>query len=328
MHRSFGTIALLAACLAPSHGPAQAALLTFERLAVASPDVALIVGEITDAVSDGRRIVVASEREGRLVVLSPQLTVQARIGRRGSGPGEFRELRAVRRGADGSVLALDRALRRLYRYGWVGDSLRLQQSTPLPLDPYDVVPLADGTVWILGPHAGARLHRIGADGRVLESRWPQPGSGSTAVAEQLAQDGWLQRTADGFLVVSPYVAGVITVPDRASASTRIDSLPGFQATTVEPYRNGVTVRSGPAGASAPMRPVRLVGDRWLVQAAVVARQDGGDERPMQWMRTSTAMAWQGPQRADYRVFPLTDGELLVQYDDDTGTLVRARVRAR
>lgn len=275
--------------------------------------------------SDGRRIVVASEREGRLVVLSPSLAVRSRVGRRGAGPGEFRELRAVRLAPDGTVLALDRALRRLYRYTWAGDTLRLQQSTALPVDPYDIQPLPDGTVWVLGPHAGAHLHRIAANGRVLESRWPFAAGGSAAVVEQLAQDGWLQRASDGLLVVSPYVPATVFVPDRADAPPRIDSLPGFFATTVEPFRDGVTVRSGPEGASAPMRPIQLGGDRWLVQATVVARQDGGDDRPMQWRRSRSSDRWPGPQRAAYRLHPLGDGEVLVQYDDDAGTLVRARL---
>jgi len=283
------------------------------------------VGEITDAVSDGRRIVVASEREGRLVVLSLSLGVLSHVGRRGAGPGEFRELRALRIAPDGTVMALDRALRRLYRYTWSGDTLRLQQSTALPVDPYDIQPLADGTVWVLGPHAGARLHRIAADGRVLESRWTRTAGNSVAVAEQLAQDGWLHRATDGFLVVSPYVPATVFVPDRAGAPIRIDSLPGFYATTVEPFRNGVTVRSGPEGASAPARPIQMSGDRWLMQAGVVARQDGGDERHMQWRRSRSSDRWQGPLRADYRLHLLHNGEVLVQYDDDAGTLVRARL---
>lgn len=321
-------VAVFALGLASKSTSGQSGPLNLQRLATASANVALMVGEVTDAVSDGRRVVIASEREGRLVVLSPSLSVRSRVGRRGSGPGEFRELRAVRLAPDGSVLALDRALRRISRFTWVGDSLRLTQTIGLSVDPYDLLALDDGSVWVLGPYAGSRLHRIAADGRVIESRWPLASNGPTAVVEQLAQDGWLARDRNDLIVASPYSPATISVPERDGAPIRLDSLPGFYATIVEPYRNGVTVRSGPEGASSPIRPFRLPGEQWLAQATVIARQDGGDERPMQWRRSSKSSRWIGPQRVDYRAFALGNGEVLVQFEDDAGTLVRGKLVER
>jgi hypothetical protein len=319
-------VSTIAACLVFTPLPGHAQPIALQRLAVAAPEVALSVGEITDAVADGTRIVVASERDGRLLVLSPDLTIRSRAGRRGSGPGEFRELRAVRRTPDGRVQALDRALRRLYRYRWERDSLRLEKTIALPLDAYDFIPLADGGAWVLGPHAGARLHRIAADGRVLESRWPLPTGAPTAIGVQLAQDGWMEWNDDSFLVVSPYVAGTLTVPERKNAPTQVDSLTGFRAVTVEPFRGGVTVSSGPKGACAPLRPARLPDGRWLVQATVASRMDGGDERPLQWASARATIKWLGPQVADYRLLPLSNGEVLVQYEDDNGTIARAKLQ--
>jgi hypothetical protein len=320
--RSLRVAALLATAFAPTL-MAQPSPLIVTKTAVASADVALTIGEISDVAFDGRHLVVASEREGRLVVLTPSLRILSRVGRRGSGPGEYRELRAVRV-AGGKVFALDRALRRLYQYQWLGDSLRLEAAIKLPLDPYDFIPSGGGEYWVLGPHGGSRLHRVSADGRILQSLWPLP-SGAPAVAEQLAQDGWMERVPGGFLIVSPYSAATTYVSDVPLGEIQVDSLSGFQPTTVEGFRDGVTVRSGPAGASTPTRPVVLPQAMVLVQAAVVARQDGGDDRPQSWLRAKSSRRWQGPMRTDSRLFPMQSNTMLAQYQDDEGTIALVKV---
>jgi hypothetical protein len=302
---------------------AQPSSLLVRKLAVAAADVALTIGEISDVAFDGRRLVVASERDGRLVVLSPSLRILSRIGRRGSGPGEYRELRALRVAGE-KVIALDRALRRLYQYQWLGDSLRLEAAIKLPLDPYDFIPSGGGEYWILGPHGGSRLHRVSADGRILQSLWPLP-VGAPAVAEQLAQDGWMERVPGGFLIVSPYSAATTYVSEVPLGGVQVDSLIGFQPTTVEGFRDGVTVRSGPAGASMPTRPVVLPQAMVLVQAAVVARQDGGDDRPQSWLRSKSSRRWQGPMRTDSRLFSMQGNTMLAQYQDDEGTIALVKV---
>jgi hypothetical protein len=135
----------------------------------------------------------------------------------------------------------------------------------------------------------------------------------------------MQRVPGGFLIVSPYSAATTFVSEAHGGGTQVDSLIGFQPTTVEEFRDGVTVRSGPAGASIPTRPVVLPQAMVLVQAAVVARQDGGDDRPQSWLRPESSRRWQGPMRTDSRLFSIERNTMLAQYQNDEGTIALVTV---
>lgn len=81
-----------------------------------SPEAVHFTSVTSLAASSDGTVYVADWYEGRITVLTPQLELEAQLGRRGSGPGEFRGLRSVQVVRGDSLLIYDSGLGRISLY--------------------------------------------------------------------------------------------------------------------------------------------------------------------------------------------------------------------
>jgi hypothetical protein len=291
---------------------------------VAPPAVSRSLGYLVDAAENNQHLYVISRRVPGVAVLSPMLRLLRQVGARGRSIGQYVEAKAVRIAPDNRVLVLDTYLRRIYAYAVRRDSLDLEYTIPLPGEMNDFVPNGDGSVWAIGPYGGKRLHRIRADGRVVESYWALDTGRSAELQHLLAKAYVLSPQFDGLLAASIWFPQTEWIRPPASAPRKVP-LVGFRPVVARDIPGGYAISSGPAGATYPIRPVRLSDNSVLLQAAVLNRTDGGDVRTLQWVQSAQDRAWHGPARAPYRLLGLSGDRALVQHHDSDGTIGLVRL---
>ena len=110
-------LALTAACSGPGDrtpGDGEAVVFSLHELARTAPDVEF--GGISDIDVDSRGRVYVGDSGGEVWVLGPDLHPERRVGRRGSGPGEFRSVGTVRVVARDSLYVYDPDIQRFSVY--------------------------------------------------------------------------------------------------------------------------------------------------------------------------------------------------------------------
>lgn len=101
-------------------------------------------------------------------------TLRERVGRPGSGPGEFRAASDLAVTPDGYLAVVDQATRELSVYRVGSDALEYAHKHQLPFLPRQVCAAA-GRLFILGLHDSFALHEVTLAGRIRRSFGTVPG---------------------------------------------------------------------------------------------------------------------------------------------------------
>lgn len=157
----------------PHTGPAQepsgpadfAALRDVAIVGAAEGTGEDIFGLVQDGVrlEDGWAVLLDSRALG-LVLVDPSGRVRHRVGGRGSGPGEFRELRVLQRASAG-VAVLDNGNRRYSEYRVAADTLALVRELPVEIIADDFCLLGE-ELFLLSAQNGRLVEVVGPDGRL------------------------------------------------------------------------------------------------------------------------------------------------------------------
>lgn len=130
----------------------------------------LVFGEIVDIAIDVHGRILALDRQmNQLRVLDTSGNVVQRLGRAGSGPGEYRRPTAVLANGQGRVYVADVA-RRIQVYEQEGDSLEFARTTQLTVGPLDLCGV-DQEFVVVAPSATlpTALHMFDRTGAALRS---------------------------------------------------------------------------------------------------------------------------------------------------------------
>lgn len=303
---------------------AQSADAHFRRL---TPQPASdLLDDIIDIGADSSgRVYVADGKRGRILILDRVLQAIAAVGRKGSGPGEFREIRAVR-GTTNGVLVADRVLRRITTYEWKGTEVVLQRSLTLDFEPYDVCPYATGQLLVLGRRQGYRLHVVDiTTGKVVMSGARFPANISLSLSDNVIEGG-IACAGEGRtgLLTSTYLPGFDLVNLTTLQVVRTDTLRPVRLLTIEDTGNRQSFSSGPQGYHAPERAFYHAG-QWIVQARTVARQDhvSGDSVLM-FVRSADGRPSGYSLRAG-RLFPISLDTAIVAIEDMEFTMKKVGI---
>jgi hypothetical protein len=257
--------------------PAAAQQIRLEPIARTTSSQLHDVGIVADAAMDSNgRVYILDPSVPRVVITDAHLRSLGHFGRRGSGPGEFRDPVSLGVVAGGEVAVLDRALGRitLFEIERSGASARPVRTIPLDFGSEWMCALPGGNFLIYGLHGGQRLHVVGADGRVLRSFAPaEPGLSPMALSLLTRGRMACDPRRDEVLVSSRFLPSVETYRISTGVSTWNGRLEPFRATTVSDAGAQVTIASGPSGVSLVSNVVG-VGDYFVFQAHYDSRTDG------------------------------------------------------
>jgi hypothetical protein len=271
------------------------------------------IATVTDVDADARgRVYVADGRTGSIHVLDGRLRETAVVGRRGTRPGEYRELQAVRVIDSATFVAVERINRHLNVYRWNGGVPQLAASISVPFDPYDACPLPGGRFLVLGLHENHRLHEIDSRGKVVESRAPFDAGVAPVVAEHVVE-GRMACTPDRDVVLtSAWLPRVEFFGDwgRIARDTRF--LTPIRVMSVKSDSTGrrFSSRSGREGYHSPGRALPI-GDLRMIGARVTARMDGVGGDSVRWYGYDRSRALARYVEAEGRVFPIGAGKALL-----------------
>jgi hypothetical protein len=125
----------------------------------------VMFGAITDAALDSKgRLYVADGRLLDIRRFEPDSNMSARVGRPGSGPGEFKHMERIEHDRDSLLYAVDMGHRRLTVYNTL-DSLTIVREIRLPLLASDLC-VTRRRIFLSGVHAQNTIVEIDVDGRV------------------------------------------------------------------------------------------------------------------------------------------------------------------
>lgn len=232
---------------------------------------------VSDAARDSAgRLYVIDGLTPRIVAFNSRLEPTAATGRRGGGPGEFREPIALAVVRPGRVAVLDRALRRLSFFDLHEGSSRMERagSIALRMPTEGLCVLGEGQYLIYGFVEGRRLHVIDSVGRAGRSFAPVY-AGLSSMAAELASAGRMSCdiAADEVVLTSRFLP--IVEAFRLSTGERLwtDTLRPFRPLELTDEGGRVTIASGPSGYSV-VRSVFHAQGLLIIQAFYDARTDG------------------------------------------------------
>ncbi len=320
--RRIAVVAALAAGSASGAGLNAQQVIRLEQIARATSDRLLNeLGVVADAVADPQgRVFILDETGPRIVVTDSHLRPLGYFGRRGSGPGEFREPVSIGILADGRVAVLDRALRRVtilaVRQG--GRSLVPERTVETRIASESMCVLADDKLLVYGFSGAARLHVFDLDGRQLRSFAPGDSTRSP-MARQLLAKGRIacDQTQDEVLVSSRFLPVVEAFRIGTGERLWVDTLGSpFRPIVVTDRGRSATVASGRAGHSLISSLFRA-NDYRVFQTAYASRQDGADvDTVVSYVYSRRLRAWMAPQFQAPIVFPLRGGRALSVREND------------
>ena len=268
---------------------------------------------VADATMDPQgRVFILDRIAPRVVVTDAHLRLIGYAGRRGSGPGEFREPVSIAIGPDRRVAVLDRALRRVTVFDVRGDTALVAWRTVSIRTPSEsMCVLKDGTFLVYGLTGGNRLHVVDLDARLLRSFGPPDVKLSPMAQDQLAQGRiTCDLPGDEVLVSSRFLPTVEVFRISTGARVWADTLHPFRALAVTDRGGSVTLSSGRAGFSL-ITSLFIVGDYRVFQTTYEARLDSaGVDTVVTYVYSGRARNWL-PLQFDLPVlFPLRGGMTL------------------
>lgn len=285
-----------------------------------SSDKLGMLTEVTDVTSDNRGVIILLDGHlSRIVATDHQLKPLAYFGRRGSGPGEFREAVSIRMLSRARFAVLDRALRRVtivvVKDG--GRSLVLQRTIPLGVASEAMCILPSDDILIYGYGAGKRLHLFGMDsGQLLRSFGPSD-STSSPMARDLVATGSISCDAsrDQVLVASRFLPVTEVFQITTGQRVWVDTLPFFRPLRVEDEGTSVSLVSGRSGYSRVSGVFGVAGYR-IFQTRYDARQDRATiDTIVTHVYAIRERAWMPPNFHVPLIFRLAD-TLALSVDDD------------
>jgi len=221
---------------------------------------------------DGTRAALLDESAPALMLLNARANSGARVGRRGSGPGEFTAPAALLVAGDSLVGVLDPANARLQWFGRLGDTLRYQRGATIDAPAMDACVIGSLVfVAVVAPAGKERVRVYGVDGapRYAFAVRPEPKTPierETGLQFRLACDA-----ATRSVVLAETVGPRFEVFDLAGRPLWRGSLPGFRPLEIT-VRGTAATFSRPPGGAHVVTTVSPVGTgRVLVGAEVLRR---------------------------------------------------------
>jgi len=262
---------------------------------------------------------VSDRKRGTVVLLNGKLQVIGQVGRKGAGPGEYREIQAVR-GTRAGFVTIDRVLRRVYSYSWIGNAPKLVSMVKLDFEPYDVCPVTGNKYLVLGRRRGARVHVVDAvTGAVLRSGAMFTKNMTVGLSDNLIEGRMsCGGNADKFVVTSAFVPAYDIVSLATLSVIQTDSIRPVRTLTIQSEPRGESFTSSPAGYHSPGRAFAFA-SRWIIQASVLARSDRKDDGLISvFSRSATGtelFAWSRKGT----LFPITrDSAIAVTDEEEVG----------
>lgn len=260
---------------------------------------------------------IADEQEGHVRRYDSNGRLLAQFARKGSGPGEFRNLLRAMRLPDGTIAAFD-----IFHTAAVFDSTgeRLVRTIRTPVAPLHAVHLLTDSILLLGGQvsdgsgSGELLHLWDFRRDSLLSSFFSPPMPSTAHPVAAATAGWvgMDRRGDTLAVVSSLSDTVYLVSLQGRMLERIP-IPAASLRRLDPDRPLPGAQGGVVAAREWLGSFSLVSDvHWLGDTLVVQFQDRKGPEP-HWRLV-------GMTRAGRRVFEIIDSPYLLASDRSSGRL--------
>jgi len=276
------------------------------------------------------RVFVLDRITPRVVVTDARLRALGYAGRRGSGPGEFREAVSIAIEPDGRVAVLDRALRRVtvfdVRDG--GSSLVPWRTVSMRTPAESMCVLKDGTFLIYGLSDGNRLHVVDLDARLVRSFGPPDVKLSPMAQDQLAQGRiTCDVPRDEVLVSSRFLPVVELFRISTGARVWVDTLRPFRSLAVADRGVSVSLSSGRAGFSLIASLFRI-GEYHVFQTKYEARLDSAAvDTIVTYMYSRRARTWLPLQFDVPALFLVREGMALSVAEEDQFEINLNRVTA-
>jgi hypothetical protein len=278
------------------------------------------LGTVTDAAKDAEgRVYILDPTAHRIIVTDAHLRRLGSFGRRGAGPGEFREPVSVGVLSNGRIAVLDRALGRItvlaVRDG--GRSLVMQQTINLNINSEAMCVLPGDEFLIYGFESGGRLHVFDRNGRRRRSFAP-PAARLSPMAQGLLARGKIACDAerDEVLVASRFSPWVELFRVSTGAQIWTERLQPFRETRVQDRGSQVTISSGASGLSL-ISGLLNTRDYLLFQTVYDSRTDGATaDTVMTYVYSRQARRWLPRADGAPLVFGLGGGSALSVHGRD------------
>ena len=318
--RSIVVVVLLTCyCTSVATGLYAQQVIRLERITETTSDRLRELGVVVEAAADPQGRIFILDRTGpRIVIADGRLRLLGYFGRRGSGPGEFREPVSIGILADGRVAVLDRALRRVtllaVRDG--GRSLQVQHTVSLRIASESMCLLTDNKLLVYGFSAGKRLHVVDLDARRLRSFAPADSKLSPMAQELMAQGRIAcDELHDEVLVSSRFVAVVEAFRISTGERSWVDTLRPFRAIVVSDRGAKVSISSGRAGFSLISSLFRF-NDYRVFQTVYGSRLDNPEvDTVVSYVYSTRARIWMPPEFHAPVLFPLKGARALAVEDE-------------
>jgi hypothetical protein len=234
-----------------------------------------VFGEIRSTLLVPGRVLVLDRHSGDVRVFSWDGGIMGRVGRRGSGPGEFRDAVRIALVAD-SLAVLDRALQRISIFAPAGDGFEYARTIHLDFAPSDMCVTRDGFA-LLVFRDGRVVHYTNREGRRLRSAGGPPQTGHELLRQSLS-DGLIACAAEDDLVATVFK----WVPElrvlRADTLVVTYRLPGFRPVGIAVQPGGSVLWSAPEAGYDQAISLRFEGSRIHVQVGHLRRESrAGDD---------------------------------------------------
>jgi hypothetical protein len=221
---------------------------------------------------DGAHAALLDESGPALTLLNATTSNGARVGRRGSGPGEFLAPAALLVAGDSLVGVLDPANARLQWFERRGDSVRYQRGAAVDAPAMDACVIGSLVfVAVIAPVGKERIRVYGFDGlpRYAFAVRPEPSSASereSGLQFRIACD-----TATRSVVLSEVLGPRFEVFDLAGRALWRGSIPSFRPLEIRVDGASATFSRPPGGAHVVTTLAPVGTGRVLVAAEIVRR---------------------------------------------------------
>lgn len=236
-------------------------------------DLAVVADAARDAAG---RVYIVDPTGPRIIVTDAQLRRLGSFGRRGAGPGEFRDPVSVGVLSTGRVAVLDRALGRItvLEVTEGGRTLVPRQTLNLNVRSEHMCVLPGDEYLVYGFDSGARLHVFGHDGRRRRS-FARPDAALSPMALGLMTRGKIACDVanDEVLVASRFSPAVELFRISTGERTWTGRLAPFRETLMRDQGSAVTIASGRHGSSLVFG-LLSTRDYLLFQTVYDSRTDG------------------------------------------------------
>lgn len=217
-----------------------------------------------------------------VLALDRQLRVVGRFGRKGSGPGEFREVTMVAALDATRLVVLDRVLRRLtvVAFPSPGASPVFEESVPLGFSGEAMCVWAPDSLIVQGFTAGHSVHLLSLDGVILRSYKKAAAEQSRMAAEMFSRGDVICDKRGGVFVVATRQLPLVEAYEvEAGTLLWARTLMPFRQMSIEDNEGSLTISAGRDGNSAV---VSLGGmrDRVVAQSTFESRMDRAADTTM------------------------------------------------